>query len=176
MPKIQCFEPIVDSTSNTLILGTAPGVSSLEKRQYYGNKNNYFWDIIFRIYSPIWGSFDYVSDQISYSEKKELLLHNHIALWDVVSECEKEGSSDKNIKSEILNDFNSFLWEYPNINKIIFNGKGSEKKSGHSLFLQKFEHLLEDMTVFKLNSTSSQNPNNPFMILNEWNKALRHKL
>ena len=44
---ITSFEPIVDKNCKVLILGTMPGVMSLEKKQYYGNKRNQLWKIMY---------------------------------------------------------------------------------------------------------------------------------
>ncbi len=175
MKKVECFDPIINENCDTLILGTAPGQISLDKSQYYGNTNNYFWDIIFRLFKNNWGAYEYVNDKITYEFKKELLLQNNIALWDVIKTCDREGSSDKKIQNEVLNDFNSFFKKFDRINKVIFNGKGNSKMSGNKLFLKSFPNLLRSKTTHCLNSTSSQNPNNPFMILNEWSNALKSR-
>ena len=42
---------------------------------------------------------------------------NHIALWDVFSSCEREGSSDSNIRKGELNDIDGLLKRYSNIKK-----------------------------------------------------------
>jgi len=47
---IKSFEPIVDKNCKILILGTMPGVMSLKKQQYYGNKENQFWKIIYKLF------------------------------------------------------------------------------------------------------------------------------
>jgi len=44
---ITSFEPIIDKNCKILVLGTMPSVKSLEKQQYYGNKQNQFWKIIY---------------------------------------------------------------------------------------------------------------------------------
>ena len=38
--------PVVDEQTKVLIVGSMPGVQSLEKQQYYGNPRNHFWGII----------------------------------------------------------------------------------------------------------------------------------
>ena len=42
MMTIASFAPIVDATTEILILGSIPGIKSLEKVEYYGNKQNQF--------------------------------------------------------------------------------------------------------------------------------------
>jgi len=45
--RIQSFAPIVDNESEILILGSVPGVRSLEMKEYYAHPQNVFWKIIF---------------------------------------------------------------------------------------------------------------------------------
>ncbi len=92
---------------------------SLQTNQYYNNPKNQFWKII-----------AYVIDEnfnLSYEEKKELLLKHHLAIWDVLMHCEREGSLDTNISDEVPNDFNSFFSKYANIKEIFFNGSKADK-------------------------------------------------
>jgi hypoxanthine-DNA glycosylase len=44
---IQSFQPYVDSQTEILILGTMPGIASLEKQEYYAQ--NHFWRILYTI-------------------------------------------------------------------------------------------------------------------------------
>jgi len=78
MAKVECFEPIFDKNCDTLILGTAPGPTSLNKNKYYGSPKNYFWDIIFRVFSTEWNTFDYVGDSIEYESKMKILTDNKV--------------------------------------------------------------------------------------------------
>lgn len=43
------------------------------------------------------------------AERKDFLYRHHIALWDVLRECEITGASDSSIKKEIPNDFSEIL-------------------------------------------------------------------
>ncbi|MFZ1291223.1 MAG: DNA-deoxyinosine glycosylase [Melioribacteraceae bacterium] len=117
--KKESFPPIVDDNSKLLILGTMPGEQSLKAKEYYANSTNQFW----RILSAITGD----NFQTDYSTKKDLLLKNKIAIWDVLMHCEREGSLDVNISDEYPNDFTSFFKKYPDISHIFFNGGKAEK-------------------------------------------------
>lgn len=109
---IYSFPPIADEHSQVLILGTMPGVRSLEKREYYGHKGNHFWKIMFEL-------FNHPATN-EYTTKKQLLIDNHIALWDVLQYCEREGSSDNNIHAEQPNDIEQFYSKYPNVKTVFF--------------------------------------------------------
>lgn len=44
---IRCFDPVADSKTKFLILGTLPGPESLETGQYYKKNSNCFWKIVY---------------------------------------------------------------------------------------------------------------------------------
>lgn len=111
---IYSFEPIADDECGLLILGTMPGVVSLRKQQYYGNAQNAFWRVLY-------GLFGLKPDE-DYDMRKKFLLEQHIALWDVLKACEREGSSDGDIKNPVPNDFAAFYTRYPQIRSVCFNG------------------------------------------------------
>jgi len=116
---ISSFEPIIDNDCKILILGTMPGVKSLEKQEYYGHERNAFWKIIYSLFQH-----ELTND---YSQKKAFLLQNNIALWDVLESCYREGSLDSNIKNPAPNDFKRLFNQYPNIKAVYFNGEPAEK-------------------------------------------------
>lgn len=114
LSEITSFAPVVDQNSHLLILGSMPGVESLNKSEYYGNPRNQFWKIIYQIFET--------ELQSTYHQKLQFLISKGIALWDVIESCEREGSLDSNIRNEIPNDFASFFSKYPNICYVVFNG------------------------------------------------------
>ena len=109
------FAPLRDERCEILILGSLPGEESLRMQQYYAHPRNSFWKIMFEILGE-----KYTDD---YREKCRMMLKHHIALWDVVYSGERQGSLDSNIKNMSSNDMSSFLAKYPNIKKILLNGK-----------------------------------------------------
>lgn len=127
MMKRFSFEPIIDENSKVLILGTMPGNKSLQFNQYYANPTNQFWKILSFITAT-----DFITD---YEIKKRLLLKHHIAIWDVLMHCEREGSLDINISDEASNDFQIFLPKYPSVKAVFFNGSKAERLFGtYNLF------------------------------------------
>ena len=112
------FPPLFDKDSRLLILGSFPSVMSRETMFFYGHPQNRFWKVIASIFDEKVPS--------SIDEKRELILKNHLALWDVIAECEIEGSSDASIKNAKANDLSVILKNAP-IQKIIVNGKTAEK-------------------------------------------------
>ena len=110
---------------HTLILGTHPSIASLSQNQYYGHPLNAFWYIAgdalgFRrcsATSPSTGKpyvyfHDYLrhtSEEIlEYPQQLERLVAKGFALWDIVRECEREGSLDEKIEEEVANPIREF--------------------------------------------------------------------
>ena len=140
MQKISSFPPIIDKESKILILGSIPGVKSLEMQQYYAHPQNKFWKIICEIFNE-----DYTTD---YSERIKILQKHHIALWDVIDTCERKGSLDSGIRNEEANKIGELLQNFPNIKAIFCNGQKSYKNL-QKILLKEF-HL----PIIALPSTS----------------------
>jgi len=117
--RIFSFPPIIDNSSKILILGSIPGVKSLEKQQYYAHPQNKFWKIIFELFNE-----KFTED---YAERMNVLKKHHIALWDVIDSCERKGSLDSEIRNEEANQIEELLEKYPNIQAIFCNGGKSYK-------------------------------------------------
>lgn len=63
--KIIGLSPIIDPKAKFLILGSMPGVESLQKEQYYANGRNHFWRIMARILNE--------KELANYAERVSLL-------------------------------------------------------------------------------------------------------
>ena len=110
------IEPVFDENSEILILGSFPSVKSREQMFFYGHPQNRFWKVMANV------TGDTVPE--SMDEKKAFLLKNHIAVWDVIAQCDIEGSSDSSIKNVKANDLSRILAK-ANIKKICCNGAKS---------------------------------------------------
>ncbi len=113
------FPPSIDRACTILILGSMPGISSLQAQQYYAHPRNRFWPLMMQLLT----GRDVVP--LQYEERLSLLLKHHIALWDSIDTCERSGSLDTAIRKETGNDFSVLLREYPRIHTICFNGAKS---------------------------------------------------
>ncbi|WP_369765080.1 DNA-deoxyinosine glycosylase [Flavobacterium sp. WC2429] len=141
---ITSFSPFINSETKILILGTMPGIASLEKQEYYAHPRNHFWKIMCTL-------LDSLPISVVFEEKIKLLQNNKIGLWDVLENCERNGSLDTNIKNQKENDFFTLFKNYPTITKIIFNGKES-----HKYFLKKFGQI-KGITYYVMPFTSPAN-------------------
>lgn len=121
MSAIASFPPLVDANSRSLILGSIPGVASLQAQRYYAHPRNQFWRIIGELLG-----FD---ANLEYAAKVAALLDAKIALWDVVKTCHRPGSLDAAIDkpSIVANDFASLFRKYPAIERVFFNGATAEQ-------------------------------------------------
>ena len=115
------FAPIVSEQAKVLILGTMPGAASLLKQQYYGHPRNAFWPIMAALFGA--------HVELDYQQRKDVLIDNGIAVWDVLQYCRRPGSLDANIDmaSIRVNDFIGLFTRYPLITQVFFNGATAEK-------------------------------------------------
>lgn len=158
---IQCFPPLIDKSSQILIIGTMPSVKSLAAEEYYAHPRNAFWKIVSTLFNNGYNFSDFM-------EKKTCILNNHLALWDNLKFCERNGSLDSDIKNMIPNDFETLLKNYPHICRLIFNGQKS-----FQIFKKFHPELLETYQYFILPSTSPANASLSFeKKLALWQNAL----
>ena len=139
---IHTIEPVSNSDSRVLILGSFPSVKSREQQFFYGHPQNRFWRVVA-------GVFDCPVPQ-NVPEKKALLLGHGIAVWDVIASCTISGSSDASIRDVVPNDISGIL-EAADIRKIYANGAKS-----YELY-QKYIYPQTKREIEKLPSTSPAN-------------------
>lgn len=158
---IYSFPPIVDERSRILILGTAPGNSSLGKEEYYAHPRNEIWKLIaFFCDKPI---------PKTYLDKILLLEEAEIALWDICYSCDrKKGSLDSAIKNIIPNDIPAFIRKYPNIKVIAFNGRPTQ------MMYDRYFKRYKDITYINLYSSSSANIYGFETKLETWHELINH--
>ena len=156
------FSPVFNSNSKILILGSFPSIKSRADGFFYGNPQNRFWKIISKI----------TNNQLPTNiiEKKNLLLNNHIALWDVIKFCDIESSKDSSIRNVTPNDL-SVILNSSNIHIIYTNGN-----MAYNLYIKYLKNIY-NINIQKLPSTSPANASVHFEKLFEiWNDALKYYL
>lgn len=160
---IYSFEPIIDNKCKILILGTMPGVMSLKKQQYYGYDQNAFWRIMYELFGQ--------RPNEDYDTKKRFLLERHIAVWDVLKACEREGSSDSDIKNPEPNDFTALYAQNPDIRHVCFNGGPAERL--YNRFIEKINTCGNKRNFHSLPSTSPANTVGFKRKLEDWRLILK---
>lgn len=157
MPVIKSFPPVINSKSKVLILGSMPGVRSLEAGEYYAYPQNQFWKIMAKLLN-----YDL---PLTYAQKKKMLLRSRIALWDVVASCTRKGSLDSNIRSVKANDLDGLFKKHLNIRAIFCNGNTAFKFFKNS-------HCECNVPVFLLPSTSPAHTKPFVWKLDQWKQIL----
>lgn len=136
------IDPVYDGNSEVLILGSFPSPKSREQGFFYGHPQNRMWKVLSAVFEePV---------PLTIEEKKAFLLRNHIAMWDVLSECEVTGASDTSIKEETPNCLAPIL-ETGDIRAIFTTGAAAAK------FYKKYDAEKYDIPHFQLKSTSPAN-------------------
>ncbi|MBR3147707.1 MAG: DNA-deoxyinosine glycosylase [Eubacterium sp.] len=115
---IHPIDPVYDEKSEVLILGSFPSVRSREAGFFYGHPQNRFWKVTAAV----------MEEDVPHTipEKRDFLLRNHIALWDVIGRCSICGSSDTSIRDAEPNDLGVIIGA-SGLNRIFVNGKTAEK-------------------------------------------------
>jgi hypoxanthine-DNA glycosylase len=148
--RVRCFEPIASARSTRLILGTAPGIASLQAGEYYAHRRNAFWDIADALLG--------IPRSLGYRERVVQLRASGVALWDVVAACTRPTSLDSDIAPESIrpNDFAAFYAAHPSLRAIYFNGGNAEALYRRHV-LPSLPVRFQGLAAMRLPSTSPAN-------------------
>lgn len=135
------FAPFYGNGAKLLILGSFPSVKSRKTEFYYGNARNRFWSVLSEFFNE--------KTPLGVDEKKNFLLRNNIALWDIVTECEIVGSQDATISNFKVADVKNLLQKIK-VCLIILNGSRAAE-----IFLKNYPDV--GVPYLKLPSTSPAN-------------------
>jgi hypoxanthine-DNA glycosylase len=113
--------PVIDAQTRVIVLGSFPGVASLQAQQYYGHPRNHFWPLL----GVLWGEPGL--HQRPYADKLAAAREHGLGLWDVYAECRREGSLDSAIREPRLNDLASLRDRAPGLRALAHNGAESAK-------------------------------------------------
>jgi hypoxanthine-DNA glycosylase len=160
---LQGLPPLLDTQTRIVILGSFPGVRSLQIQQYYAHPQNQFWKLVFNVISDA-TAIKYYPESYEYNSK--LILQHGIGLWDVYTACERKGSLDSAIKHAQCNDFTSLRSCCPQLQAIAHNGGESYQHAKHTMTL--------GLPVHKLPSSSAAHASWSFeRKLTVWRDVLR---
>ena len=144
---LEGLPPIAGRNARLLVLGSFPGVASLQAQEYYGHPRNQFWAIL----SALWG-MDLVS--LNYRARVAAVKRHGLAIWDVYATCRREGSLDSTIEDAAPNDLAALTARLPTLAAIAHNG-------GESARAMRTTRAL-GLPVHRLPSTSPANTSWPF--------------
>ena len=158
------FPPIIGKNPQILILGSMPGIKSLEEQQYYAHPRNAFWPIMSALFA--------IDLNLNYQQRCEGLSRQGVAVWDVLKSCQRQGSLDSAIEKDTIeiNDFNQLLTDHTSIKHIYFNG-GAAEQLFKRYVLKTLSNSQLNITMMKLPSTSPAHASKTFeQKYNEWVK------
>ena len=167
MVRVHSFEPVIGDQPRVLILGSMPGVASLDAVQYYAHPRNAFWRILQQLFT--------VDFECDYEQRIDRVRKLPIILWDTLKSCHREGSLDSRIEKQGIeaNDIPALLNREKDIRAIAFNGATSEK-----YFLRLVKPQIDKSSkveLLKLPSTSPANAGFSFEEkLAQWQKILNY--
>ncbi|MCU6432813.1 DNA-deoxyinosine glycosylase [Undibacterium sp. Jales W-56] len=142
MMRKRSFDSVVDEHVRLLVLGSLPGDASLAQSQYYGHRQNRFWQLMSEV-------IDVDLPSLDYPERLQALLKNGVGLWDVIAEARRDGSLDSNIRDQANNDLVGLLFDLPRLTTIAFNG-GTAARLG----LKTLQEHANRYRIIKLPSSS----------------------
>jgi len=167
VPRIESFAPVVGDDPRILILGSMPGIRSLEAGEYYAHPRNRFWTIL--------ESLGLLDPGLPYEERTASLARRGIALWDVLHSCERPGSLDSSIvkATEKPNDIGELLREYPTIRAIALNGAKAENAFHRHVAPSLPQEARQRLETFRLPSTSPAHAMSAERKLEAWRRILQ---
>jgi hypoxanthine-DNA glycosylase len=130
-----------------LILGSLPGVASLEAQQYYAHPRNLFWDLMGELFGA--------GRELAYAQRCERLTAAGVAVWDVLHAARRPGSLDADIdlRSLIANDFTALFASQPQLRTVAFNGQ-----TAATLFRRNVLPALAPLPTLRLLTLPSTSP------------------
>ena len=108
--------PVIPSTARLLLLGSFPGEESLRQSQYYAHPRNQFWRLLGDV-------LDTRLAELPYAKRLQTLSRLRIGVWDVITDCERPGSLDGNIRNASLSQFEWLAEHAPKIEVVAMNGR-----------------------------------------------------
>ncbi len=140
--RLQGLPPVIARDTRLVVLGSFPGMASLQAQQYYGHPRNHFW----RLLGAIW-HIDLAA--MPYDERLTELRRRGLGLWDVYASCRRQGSLDQSIEDAERNDLARLKLLAPGLQWVAHNGGESARA------LREVAGL--GLTVIRLPSTSPAN-------------------
>lgn len=120
--RLQGLPAVADARTQVVILGSFPGVASLQHQQHYAHPRNQLWPIL----AALWPQHPQPA-RADYAGRCQWLLARGVGLWDVYDSCQRTGSLDSAIRAPQVNDFAQLRVRCPQLHAVVHNGAESFK-------------------------------------------------
>ena len=110
------FPAQLSDACRVLVLGSMPGIASLQAAQYYAHPRNRFW--------PLMQALCGLDATLDYPARIAALNAAGVGLWDVIGRCQRRGSLDAAIVrgSEVPNALGACIAGLPQLRAVACNG------------------------------------------------------
>jgi len=142
LPRLGGLAPVIARNTRLVVLGSFPGVASLEAAQYYAHPRNQFWAIL----GAIW---HVELRDLPYRERLAEVRQRGLGIWDVYASCRRAGSLDSAIVDAVPNDLAGLRRRAPRLQAVAHNGGESARSMAVTRTL--------GVAVLRLPSTSPAN-------------------
>ena len=150
---------VVAPDTRLLVLGSFPGVASLQAQQYYAHPRNQFWPILAALWQCPLADWP-------YERRIDFVRRHGLGIWDVYARCARTGSLDAAITDAVPNDLPGLMARLPKLAVVAHNG-------GESARAMRITRALGP-EVLRLPSTSPANAGWSFeRKLDAWRAAFR---
>lgn len=145
--RVRSFAPALPPSPRALVLGSMPGVASLQAGQYYAHPRNAFWPLMQALFG--------VDAAQPYAARVAALNAAGVGLWDVLAACEREGSLDSAIAPEsvVVNGIDALLRRHPGLRVVALNG-GTAARLFQRHVAPRLDERAATLRVLALPSTS----------------------
>ena len=112
--------PVLSPGTRLVVLGSFPGLASLQAGEYYAHPRNQFWPLL----SALWG-LDLRA--LPYAQRLAVVGERGLGVWDVYANCRRAGSLDSAIRDARPNDLALLLRRAPGLRAVAHNGGESAR-------------------------------------------------
>lgn len=149
--RVSSFPPQIGPHCRVLVLGTAPSLASLARRESYGHRQNLFWQFMGEMFAA--------KPDLRYAERIARLHAIGIGIWDVYKQVDRPGSLDSSIvrATEVPNAIAALLQSESTIVAIALNGAKAAEGFRRHIEPTLPVSIAVRVTVLALPSTSPAN-------------------
>lgn len=108
--------PVGSDDALLLVLGSLPGEASLAAQRYYAHPQNQFWRLLGDVIGEPLGA-------LPYAKRFPVLRRHRIGVWDIITDCEREGSLDTAIRKASFAQYDWLAQHAPQLRVVAMNGK-----------------------------------------------------